>query len=226
MSKESPNAAELPASVPEYQDGVTPEQAAEHRERMQVLRTEQRKKVAERLEKRGVLIVNTGNGKGKSTAAYGTALRCIGHGLSVGIVQFVKGNWKTGEREILPKLPHIHFVVAGEGFTWDTQDLERDIASARYGWNQAVAMIEAARLDPKAYHLVVLDELNIALRYGYLPIEEVVTVLAARPEHLSVLVTGRDAKAELIDIADTVSEMMPVRHAFERGIRAQRGVEF
>lgn len=211
---------------PDYSKGVTPEQAEAHRERMKATREAQRERVAQRTERRGVLIVNTGKGKGKSTAAYGTALRCAGHGLNVGIVQFVKGNWKTGERNILGSIPHIEMVVAGEGFTWDTQDLERDIAAARHGWERAKTMIEASRVDPAAYHLIVLDELNIALRYGYLPIEEIVDVLNARPEHLSVIVTGRDAKPELIEAADTVSEMVPVRHAFERGIRAQRGIEF
>jgi len=211
---------------PDYSDGVTAEQAVDHRVRMRALREEQRKKVSERKEKRGVLIVNTGDGKGKSTAAYGTALRSIGHGKRVGMVLFVKGSWKTGEKEIFPTLPNLDFVVAGEGFTWDTQDLERDIACARHGWERAVEMIEAARLDPSAYHLIVLDELNIAIRYGYIPIDEVVSVLDARPEHLNVIVTGRDAKPALIDIADTVSEMVPVRHAFQRGIRAQRGIEF
>lgn len=212
--------------MPDYSAGVTPDQAEAHRARMKTMRATQRERVDARTERRGILIVNTGNGKGKSTAAYGTAIRCAGHGLNVGIVQFVKGNWKTGERNLLGTIPHIEMVVAGEGFTWDTQDLERDIAAARSGWERAKAMIEAARLDPKAYHLVVLDELNIALRYGYLPIAEIVDVLNARPEHLNVIVTGRDAKPELIEAADTVTEMTPVRHAFDRGIRAQRGIEF
>lgn len=213
-------------STPDYRDGVTPEQAEAHRARMKTLREEQRKKVQERKEKRGVLIVNTGNGKGKSTAAYGTAIRSIGHGKRVGMVLFVKGSWKTGEKEIFPTLPNLDFVVAGEGFTWDTQDLERDIACAQHGWKRAIEMIEAARQDPKAYHLIVLDELNIAIRYGYISIDEVVSVLDSRPEHLNVIVTGRDAKDALIEIADTVSEMVPVRHAFQRGVRAQRGIEF
>lgn len=226
MSHASKDTTDLSDTTPDYRDGVTPEQAEAHRRRMIALREEQRKKVAERKEKRGVLIVNTGNGKGKSTAAYGTALRAIGHKQNVGIVLFVKGSWKTGEKEIFPTLPHVDFVVAGEGFTWDTQDVERDIACARHGWNRAVEMIEASRQNPDAYRLIVLDELNIAIRYGYLPIEEIVEVLDGRPEHLNVIVTGRDAREELIHIADTVSEIHPVRHAFQRGVRAQRGVEF
>lgn len=226
MTTTPDNTTDDQPTMPDYRGGVTPEQAEAHRARMKALREEQRKKVSERKEKRGVLIVNTGNGKGKSTAAYGTALRSIGHGKRVGMVLFVKGSWKTGEKEIFPTLPNLDFVVAGEGFTWDTQDLERDIACALHGWERAVEMIEASRQDPNAYHLIVLDELNIAIRYGYIPLDEVISVLDSRPEHLNVIVTGRDAKPELIEIADTVSEMVPIRHAFQRGIRAQRGIEF
>src|SRR5699024_10801161 len=142
----------------------------------------------------------------------------IGHKQNVGIVLFVKGSWKTGEKEIFPTLPHVDFVVAGEGFTWDTQDVERDIACARHGWNRAVEMIEASRQNPDAYRLIVLYELIIAIRYGYQPIDEIVEVLDGRPEPLNVTVTGRDAREEPIHIADTVAELHPVRHAFQRGV--------
>jgi cob(I)alamin adenosyltransferase len=198
----------------------------EHRVRMQRLKAEQAAKVRERTIERGVLIVNTGDGKGKSTAAFGLALRALGVGQRVGIVQFIKGTWKTGERTALAGFPNLDHVVSGEGFTWNTQDRERDIAAARRGWETAVAMMEASRGPDPKYQLVILDELNIALRYEYLPIAEVVRALSERPERLNVVVTGRDAKPELIDIADTVTEMRMVKHAFEANVRAQKGIEF
>lgn len=198
----------------------------EHRARMQRLKAEQAAKVRERTIERGVLIVNTGDGKGKSTAAFGLALRALGVGQRVGIVQFIKGTWKTGERTALTRFENLDHVIAGEGFTWNTQDRDRDIAAARRGWETAVAMIEASRGDSPKYQLIILDELNIALRYDYLPIAEVVSVLQGRPERLNVVVTGRDAKPELIAIADTVTEMRMVKHAFEANVRAQKGIEF
>ena len=198
----------------------------EHRARMRELKAEQAAKVRDRTIERGVLIVNTGDGKGKSTAAFGLALRAAGVGHRVGIVQFIKGTWKTGERAALARFEEIDHVVSGEGFTWNTQDRQRDIAAAERGWAKAVEMIESSRGDNPKYQLIILDELNIALRYDYLPISDVVKVLAGRPEHLNVAVTGRDAKPELIEIADTVTEMRMVKHAFEANIRAQKGIEF
>jgi cob(I)alamin adenosyltransferase len=198
----------------------------EHRARMRELKAEQAAKVRERTIERGVLIVNTGDGKGKSTAAFGLALRAAGVGHRVGIVQFIKGTWKTGERAALARFEEIDHVVSGEGFTWNTQDRQRDIAAAERGWAKAVEMIESSRGENPKYQLIILDELNVALRYDYLPIAEVVKVLAARPERLNVAVTGRDAKPELIEIADTVTEMRMVKHAFEANIRAQKGIEF
>jgi cob(I)alamin adenosyltransferase len=198
----------------------------EHRARMRELKAEQTAKVRERTIERGVLIVNTGDGKGKSTAAFGLALRAAGVGHRVGIVQFIKGTWKTGERAALARFEEIDHVVSGEGFTWNTQDRQRDIAAAERGWAKAVEMIESSRGDDPKYQLIILDELNVALRYDYLPIAEVVKVLAARPERLNVAVTGRDAKPELIEIADTVTEMRMIKHAFEANIRAQKGIEF
>jgi cob(I)alamin adenosyltransferase len=198
----------------------------EPRARMRRLKAEQAAKVRERTIERGVLIVNTGDGKGKSTAAFGLALRALGVGHRVGIVQFIKGTWKTGERTSLARFENVDHVVSGEGFTWNTQDRERDIAAARRGWDTALAMIEASRGPEPKYQLLILDELNIALRYDNLPIEEVVRALSGRPERLNVVVTGRDAKPELCAIADTVTEMRMVKHAFEANVRAQKGIEF
>ncbi len=200
--------------------------AQEHNARMQEMQKKQKERVAKADIERGILIVNTGDGKGKSSSAFGTAIRAAGHGQSVGIMQFIKGTWKTGEAEAFKRFPEIDHKVSGDGFTWNTQDLDEDTASARHGWQKTVEMIESCRADKPVYDLIILDELNIALRYDYLDIEDVVRVLAARPEKLNIIVTGRDAKPELIEIADTVTDMFMVKHAFEAGIRAQKGVEF
>jgi cob(I)alamin adenosyltransferase len=178
--------------------------------------------LATKTEERGLTILHTGTGKGKSTAAFGLVLRCLGHGMRVGIVQFVKGAWSTGERTVLARFPDLVTMRAmGEGFTWETQDRARDIAAARTAWELAKAMIG----DP-GYRLVLLDELNIVLRYDYLPVEEVVAVLKAKPRDLHVVVTGRNAKPELIEIADLVTEMKLVKHPFRAGVKAQAGIEF
>jgi cob(I)alamin adenosyltransferase len=178
--------------------------------------------LATKTEERGLIILHTGTGKGKSTAAFGLVLRCLGHGMRVGIVQFVKGAWSTGERTVLARFPDLVTMRAmGEGFTWETQDRARDIAAARAAWALAKAMIA----DP-GYRLVLLDELNIVLRYDYLPVEEVVTALKSKPRDLHVVVTGRNAKPELIEIADLVTEMRLVKHPFRAGVKAQAGIEF
>jgi cob(I)alamin adenosyltransferase len=178
--------------------------------------------LATKTEERGLIILHTGTGKGKSTAAFGLVLRCLGHGMRVGIVQFVKGAWSTGERTVLAGFPDLVTIRAmGEGFTWETQDRARDIAAARAAWALAKAMIA----DP-GYRLVLLDELNIVLRYDYLPVEEVVTALRSKPRDLHVVVTGRNAKPELIEIADLVTEMRLVKHPFRAGVKAQAGIEF
>ncbi len=179
------------------------------------------------LEK-GLLIVHTGKGKGKSTAAFGLAIRALGNGMKVGVVQFVKGKWTTGERGILEHFPdQMDMRVAGEGFTWDTQDRARDIAAAEAGWAMAREMIEAARQSPPKYDMIVLDELNIVLRYDYLPIARVVEALANKPRDLHIVVTGRNAKPELIEAADLVTEMTLIKHPFrEQGVKAQKGIEF
>ena len=193
-----------------------------HREKMARRKAARARMLATKTEERGLVIVHTGLGKGKSTAAFGMVLRCIGHGMRVGVVQFVKGAWGTGERDVLAKFPDLVTCRAmGEGFTWDTQDRERDIAAARAAWDAAKAMIA----DP-SYSLVLLDELNIVLRYDYLPLDEVLAVLKAKPRDLHIVVTGRNAKPELIAAADLVTEMTLVKHHFAAGVRAQEGIEF
>ncbi len=198
----------------------------EHKQKMQALKAEQDAAVRAKHEKRGVIVVNTGDGKGKSSSAFGVAIRAAGHGQRVGLVQFIKGTWKTGEQAALKRFPEITHVVSGDGFTWNTQDREQDIASARAGFERAKEMIEATRVGVDPYDVIILDELNIALYYDYLPVDEVVSVLANKPLELSIVVTGRGAKPELIAIADTVTEMRPIKHAYEAGIAARRGIEF
>src|SRR5215475_7935749 len=193
-----------------------------HREKMERRQAARKKVLATKTEERGLIIVHTGAGKGKSTAAFGMVLRCLGHGMRVGIVQFVKGAWGTGERTVLASFPELVTCRAmGEGFTWDTQDRARDIAAARAAWDAALAMIA----DP-SYRLVLLDELNIVLRYGYLPLDEVMAALKAKRRDLHVIVTGRNAPAELIEAADLVTEMSLVKHPFRAGVKAQAGIEF
>ncbi len=184
--------------------------------------------LATKTVEKGLLIVHTGKGKGKSTAAFGLVARAMGNGMRVGVVQFVKGKWETGERVVLEKFPDlVEIRTMGEGFTWDTQDRARDIRAAQAAWEASKAMIEACRgADPK-YQMVVLDELNIVLRYDYLPLDEVVAVLAGRPPDLHVVVTGRNAKPALIEAADLVTEMTLVKHPFrEQNVKAQKGIEF
>lgn len=201
-------------------------EAEEHKEKMKALQKEQRQKVREKLIDRGVVIVNTGDGKGKSSAAFGTAFRAVGYGYKVGIIQFIKGAWKTGEQEAFKKFPEIEHIISGEGFTWDTQDKQKDIDAAMRGWHKVLEMIEQTRSGKKEYHLLVLDELNIALSMGYIPVGDVVETLKNKPAKLNIIITGRNAPQEIIDVADTVSEMVPVKHAFEGGIQAQKGIEF
>jgi cob(I)alamin adenosyltransferase len=183
--------------------------------------------IATKTIEKGLLIVHTGKGKGKSTAAFGLALRAIGNGMKVGIVQYVKGAWETGERTILEDYPELVTIRAmGEGFTWDTQDRERDIAAAKNAWEMSKAMIEAARGPEPEYNMVVLDELNIVLRYDYLAAAEIIEVLQNRPENLHIVVTGRNAKDEMIEAADLVTEMTQIKHPFRSGVKAQVGIEF
>ena len=183
--------------------------------------------LATKTVEKGLLIVHTGKGKGKSTAAFGLAVRAIGNGMKVGVVQYVKGKWHTGERGVLEKFPEqVEIRTMGEGFTWETQDRARDIQAARNAWDVSRQMIEASRGDDPKYDLVLLDELNIVLRYGYLDLVEVVEFLSNKPEMLHVVVTGRNAKPELIEAADLVTEMTMVKHPFRAGVKAQKGIEF
>jgi cob(I)alamin adenosyltransferase len=178
--------------------------------------------MAEKTAAKGLLIVHTGTGKGKSSAAFGMALRCIGHGMKVGVVQFVKGLWQTGERTVFERFPDLCvFKAMGEGFTWETQDKERDIAAARRALDVAQAML----VDPN-FRMVILDEINIALRYGYLSLDEVLAAVNARPPLTHAVLTGRGAPDGLIEAADLVTEMTLVKHPFRAGIKAQKGVEF
>ncbi len=184
--------------------------------------------LATKTVEKGLLIVHTGKGKGKSTAAFGLAVRALGNGMRVGVVQYVKGKWETGERHVLEKFPdQVEIRTMGEGFTWDTQDRARDIRAAEAAWQASKEMIESCRGKNPKYDMVVLDELNIVLRYDYLPLAEIIDVLRNRPERLHIVVTGRNAKDELIEIADLVTEMTQVKHPFrEQNVKAQKGIEF
>jgi cob(I)alamin adenosyltransferase len=199
------------------------EKNAAHKAAMQALKAEREALMATKTDEApGLLVVNTGDGKGKSTAAFGTVARALGWGHKVGIVQYIKGKWITGERQFFDKFPdQLRWEVMGQGFTWDTQDRARDIEAAEAAWALSLEMLH----DP-SLNLVLLDELNIALRYDYLDIGRVVADLQARPRDKHVLITGRNAKPELIAIADLVTEMTLVKHPFEQGIKAQRGLDF
>ncbi|NBC33442.1 MAG: cob(I)yrinic acid a,c-diamide adenosyltransferase [Alphaproteobacteria bacterium] len=193
-----------------------------HAEKMAKKKAARDKIVAGKTIEKGLVIVHTGKGKGKSTAAFGMVFRALGNGMKVGVVQFVKGRWQTGEREVLGRFPDLCTIRSmGEGFTWETQDRQRDLAAARAAWNAAKEMIA----DPD-YRMILLDELNIVLRYDYLPLDEVLETLAARPEMTHVIITGRNAKEPLIEAADLVTEMTMVKHPFRAGVKAQMGVEF
>ncbi|WP_448954011.1 cob(I)yrinic acid a,c-diamide adenosyltransferase [Labrys neptuniae] len=197
--------------------------AARHKAKMEKRKAVQDAEVASKtITEKGLLIVNTGPGKGKSTAAFGLIMRALGHGWRIGVVQFIKGAWSTGERQALERFQDlVTWKSMGEGFTWETQDRERDIAAAGRAWEAAKAMLA----DP-AIRLVVLDEINIALRYDYLDLAEVVETLRARRPDLHVVVTGRNAKPEMIEAADLVTEMTLVKHHFAAGVKAQQGIEF
>ncbi|MCA3436318.1 MAG: cob(I)yrinic acid a,c-diamide adenosyltransferase [Rhodobacter sp.] len=195
-----------------------------HRARMTAIKAARDRMMEEKTGEKGLIIVHTGPGKGKSSSGFGMILRCIGHGMPCAVVQFIKGAWSTGERTLLETRfrDECRFVVAGEGFTWETRDLQRDRAAAAEGWAQARALIR----DP-AIRFVLLDEINIALRYDYLDIAEVVAFLRdEKPPMTHVCLTGRNAKPELLELADLVTEMAAVKHPFKAGIKAQAGVEF
>ncbi|MDX5444690.1 MAG: cob(I)yrinic acid a,c-diamide adenosyltransferase [Zoogloeaceae bacterium] len=192
-----------------------------HNERMKRKKAVIDASIAKADEVRGVLLVNTGNGKGKSSAAFGVLARALGHGMRAGVVQFVKGRSDTGEEAFFRRQPGVEWHVMGEGFTWDTQDRARDIAKAQEGWEQARTLLANPDIG-----LVVLDELNIALKYGYLDVATVLAGLQARPAMQHVIITGRGAPDELIEAADTVTDMGMVKHAYRAGVQAMPGVEF
>lgn len=201
---------------------MTEDDATRHRAKMEKRKAMQDAEVASKTEEKGLLIVHTGPGKGKSTAAFGLALRMIGHGRKVGVVQFIKGAWHSAERDALETFgERVSWHTMGEGFTWETQDRDRDIAAAGRAWDKARELMADPDLG-----LLVLDELNIALRYDYLDLDMVVAELTARRPDLHVVVTGRNAKPALIEAADLVTEMALVKHHFAAGVKAQQGIEF
>ncbi|MDR3517721.1 MAG: cob(I)yrinic acid a,c-diamide adenosyltransferase [Azospirillaceae bacterium] len=210
------------SSAPET-DSMTEDQInARHAEKMARKKAARDRILATKTIEKGLLIVHTGKGKGKSTAAFGMVMRALGHGFRVGIVQFIKGRWETGERVVLERFAdQLTVATMGEGFTWETQDRSRDIAAARAAWTRAQAML----VDPR-YRLVLLDELNIVLRYDYLPLDEVLAGLQQRVPGQHVIVTGRNAAEALIEAADLVTEMTMVKHPFRDGVKAQAGIEF
>jgi cob(I)alamin adenosyltransferase len=196
---------------------------ARHAEKMRKKKAVRDKILATKTVEKGLIIVHTGKGKGKSTAAFGMVFRSLGYGLPVAVIQFVKGAWETGERFALERFGDLVSINAmGEGFTWETQDRQRDIAAARNAWETAKDLIRAGE-----HHLVLLDELNIVLRYDYLPLQEVLDFLATeKPPHVHVVITGRNAPDALIEIADLVTEMEMIKHPFRSGVKAQKGIEF
>ncbi|WP_299507236.1 cob(I)yrinic acid a,c-diamide adenosyltransferase [uncultured Roseobacter sp.] len=196
--------------------------AETHKEEMKKVQAKHRAKVAEAQDpEKGLVLVHTGKGKGKSSSAFGVVIRALGWKQTVGVVQFIKGKWITGERRFFDQLGNVTWHTMGEGFTWDTQDKERDIAAAQAAFAKAVEMMESGDYD-----LVVLDEINIALRYDYLDVHNVIDSLKGRHKRTGVILTGRDAKPELMEYADLVTEMTEVKHPYQAGIKAQRGVDF
>ena len=193
-----------------------------HKSEMRKLQAEQKRKTSEASDPgRGLILVHTGDGKGKSSSAFGVIIRALGWDQRVGVVQFIKGKWITGERQFFEKLGTVDWHTMGEGFTWDTQDRDRDVAAAEAAFSKARDMMASGEYD-----LIVLDEINIALRYDYLAVERVLDALKSRSDRTSVVLTGRDAKPELCDYADLVSEMREVKHPFKAGIKAQRGLDY
>jgi cob(I)alamin adenosyltransferase len=194
----------------------------DHKAKMQERQATQRAKVAELQDpEKGLVLVHTGAGKGKSSSAFGVIVRALGWKQKVGVVQFIKGKWKTGERQFFDRLGEVTWHTMGEGFTWDTQDKDRDIAAAQAAFAKGREMMESGEYD-----LIVMDEINIAMRYEYISVEHVIAGLDARDKRTGVILTGRDAKPALCEYADLVTEMTEVKHPFKAGIKAQRGVDF
>ena len=203
---------------------MTEAENTRHTEKMRKIKAARDKMMESKTEEKGLIIVNTGTGKGKSSAGFGMIMRCIAHEMPCAVVQFIKGNWMTGDREFLEKnyADECKFVVSGEGFTWETQDRERDVKAAQAGWEQAKALILDERIQ-----FVLLDEINIALRNDYLDIDEVVEFLQSEKPYMThVCLTGRNAKPELIEAADMVTDMTLVKHPFRDGVKAQKGIEY
>lgn len=197
-------------------------ESSKHQIMAEKRKTGHEKKKARATKEKGLLIVYTGTGKGKTTAAFGMGLRAVGHGMKLGVVQFIKGAMETAERKVFQGFDNVDFHAIGDGFTWNTQDREKDVATAEKAWNEALRMIN----DPD-YSMVILDELNVILKYGYLDFEKVLHALTNRREMLHIIVTGRNAPAELIEAADLVSDIRPLKHPFkEQGIKAQKGIEY
>lgn len=196
--------------------------SADHKAKMQERQATQRKRVSELKDpEKGLVLIHTGAGKGKSSSAFGVIVRALGWKQKVGVVQFIKGKWKTGERQFFDRLGEVTWHTMGEGFTWDTQDKDRDIAAAQAAFARGREMMESGDYD-----LIVMDEINIAMRYDYLSVEDVIAGLDARDARTGVILTGRDAKPELCEYADLVTEMTEVKHPFKAGIKAQRGVDY
>jgi len=192
----------------------------QHKARMQKLKQNVDKKIEKAQQEKGLLLVITGNGKGKSTAGFGTVTRAIGHGLTAAVVQFIKGTWQCGERNVLEKLG-VNFTVMATGFTWDTQNRAADIAAAEKAWQVGKDLLSNKNVD-----VVLLDEFTYMLAYKYLNLDEVLQALQNRPSHQHVIITGRACHREIINIADTVSEVQSLKHAFDNGIKAQKGIDF
>ena len=204
-------------------DDLTEEERdARHADKMRKKKAARDKIIATKTQEKGLVVVHTGKGKGKSTAAFGMVFRALGNGMKIGVIQFVKGKWGTGERASLEKFPeHVSVETMGEGFTWETQDRQRDISAANKAWEKAKAMI----LDDE-HDMVLCDELNIVLRYGYLNLSEIIATLEKKPPMKHVIITGRNASDELIAYADLVTEMTMIKHPFRSGVKAQVGIEF
>ncbi|MGM3160652.1 cob(I)yrinic acid a,c-diamide adenosyltransferase [Dickeya undicola] len=191
-----------------------------HQQRQQRLKEKVDARIAAATDVRGIMMVFTGNGKGKTTAAFGTVTRAVGHGLKAGVIQFIKGEWPNGEKNLLQQ-HGVEFQVMATGFTWETQNRQTDTDAARQVWQHGLRMLTDDSLD-----LVVLDELTYMISYDYLPLNDVITALQQRPTHQSVIITGRGCHRELLELADTVTEMRPVKHAFDAGIQAQQGIDW
>jgi cob(I)alamin adenosyltransferase len=195
--------------------------AASHKQEMQQQQAEVRRRIARAKTRRGIVIYLYGKGKGKSSSAFGTVARSLGHKKRAGIVQFIKGKWKTGEHALFREFANVDYQVMGTGFTWDTQDREQDIRAAEQAWGECARM-----LQDESYDILLFDEITYMFKYEYLPVAEVVEAIKARPVMQNVILTGRDPIPELLEIADTISEVKDIKHAFEQGIKAQKGIDF